>query len=273
VLTDTHCHLDSERFDDDRSEVLSRAWQTGVNRILIPGLDLRSSLRAVKMAESHPNLYAAIGVHPSDSLTWDRQTISALKELAIHPKVVAVGEIGLDYYWEAAPREHQIKVLKEMLELAKELQLPVVLHLREKNDRPEGDCSQDLFEILELWVSHLKKDDSPLAEHPGVLHSFSGTRELVQKAVSMNFMIGVTGPVTFKRAEMRKDIVSHLQLEHILIETDSPFLAPEPMRGKRNEPSFVAFIADKIAEIHSTTREQVAEVTIANSNRLFGWGG
>jgi TatD DNase family protein len=273
VLTDTHCHLDFDKFDVDREEVLSRAWDTGLTKILIPGLDLRSSLRAIHLAESHPNLFAAIGVHPSDSLTWDGQTISALKELSLGQKVVAIGEIGLDYYWDAAPREHQHKVLTEQLTLAEELELPVVIHLREKGDILEGDCSQDLLHILEDWTRKLIKTNNPISNRPGVLHSFSGSLSLAKKAIKMNFYIGVTGPVTYKNASARQDVIANLPLERLLIETDSPFLAPDPRRGKRNEPANVAFIADKIAEIHSTTREHVAGITTSNAARLFSWGG
>jgi TatD DNase family protein len=273
VLTDTHCHLDFEKFDADRQDVLQRAWDAGLTRILIPSLDLKSSVRAVKLAESDPKLYAAIGVHPTDSLTWDGQTISALRKISISQKVVAIGEIGLDYYWDSAPHKLQIKVLVEQLNLAEELELPVVIHLREKNDQLEGECSQDLLKILEKWTGHLQAIHQPLAERPGVLHSFSGSQDVAQKALELGFFIGVTGPVTYNGASKRQELISRLPLDKLLIETDAPFLTPVPNRGKRNEPAYVAFIADKIAEILSTTREQVAEVTTANSVRLFGWRG
>jgi TatD DNase family protein len=273
VLTDTHCHLDFDKFDADRQEVLSRAWGAGVTKILIPGLDLSSSLRAIHLAESHPDLFAAIGVHPGDSLTWDGQTISALRELSLSQKVVAIGEIGLDYYWETAPREHQQKVLIEQLTLAEELELPVVIHMREKGDNLEGDCSQELLLILQDWTHHLSISNHSLSKRPGVLHSYSGSLSLAKKLLEMNFYIGVTGPVTYKNASGRKEVIAQLPLDRILIETDSPFLAPDPKRGKRNEPAYVAFITDKIAEIHSTTREQVAAITSSNAARLFSWGG
>jgi TatD DNase family protein len=273
VLTDTHCHLDFEKFDGDRQDVLARAWEAGLTRILIPGLDLRSSLHAVKLAESHPNLFAAIGVHPNDSLTWDAQTIPALRELSISQKVVAIGEIGLDYFWDTAPHDHQKKVLREQLALAAELQLPVVIHLREKGDTSDGDCARDMIQILEEWTNQLLVEKNPLTERPGVLHSFSGILQTAQKAISMNFFIGVTGPVTYKKAVERQALVASLPLERILIETDAPFLSPVPKRGNRNEPAYVAFIADKIADIHSTSREQVAEISSSNAVRLFSWGG
>jgi TatD DNase family protein len=273
VLNDTHCHLDFDKFDNDRQDVLTRAWEAGLTRIMIPGVDLRSSLRAVKLAESHPNLFAAVGVHPGDSLTWDAQSIPALRELSISQKVVAIGEIGLDYYWNIAPHDHQQKVLREQLDLAAELQLPVVIHLREKEDASDGDCARDVIQILEKWTNQLKFENNPLAEGPGVLHSFSGILQTAEKAITMNFLIGVTGPVTYKNSVERQAMVASLPLDKILIETDSPFLAPVPKRGNRNEPAYVVFIADKIADIHSTTREQVAKITSVNAARLFSWGG
>jgi TatD DNase family protein len=272
-LTDTHCHLDLEQFDADRSEVLDRAWAAGLTRILIPGLDLASSLRAVKLAESHPNLYAAIGVHPNDSLTWLGETSNKLRVLAEAPKVKAIGEIGLDYYWNDAPHDHQRLVLTEQLALAAELKLPVVLHLREMDNAQDGDCARDLIKILETWVESLRVGNNPLAERPGVLHSFSGGKSTAEKVINMNFYIGITGPVTYKNAQDRRDVVKIIPLERLLIETDAPFLAPVPQRGRRNEPAFVGYIADRIAEIHSRNPEEIAVFTTANAQRLFAWGG
>jgi TatD DNase family protein len=270
-LTDTHCHLDLEKFDSDRTEVLRRAEQAGLNRILIPGLNLSSSRSALKLAESRPILYAAIGVHPNDSLAWDGQHISSLRELSLNPKVVAIGEIGLDYYWDSAPHDHQQIVLKEQLALAAELQLPVVIHFREKGNAPGGDCASDLMNILGEWGAGLRRERSPLAEKPGVLHSFSGTLEMAQAAITLGFYVGVTGPVTFDNGQRRQELVAALPLDRIVIETDAPFLAPHPHRGKRNEPAYVRLIADKIALVRSYTTEQVAMATSQNARRLFNW--
>ena len=272
-LTDTHCHLDLGKFDADRDDVIRRALAAGLTRILIPGITLKSSRAIVKLAESQPNLFAAVGVHPNDSNTWDAQTIPALRELAVSLKVVAIGEIGLDYYWEAAPREYQHKVLEEQLNLAAEQQLPVIIHIREKDDAPDGDCAQDTLKILEQWVQQLRVDKNPLAEQPGVIHSFSGTRQTAEKAIALNFYLGVTGPVTYKNAESRQEVVAALPLERLLIETDAPYLAPQPKRGQRNEPAYVLFMAEKIALLHSLSLDQVAETTTANADRLFAWGG
>lgn len=271
-LTDTHCHLDMGKFDADRSEVIGRALAVGLTRILVPGLTLKSSRAIVKMAEGHPNLFAAVGVHPNDATTWDPQTVPALRELAVSLKVVAIGEIGLDYYWQKSPREHQQKVLQEQLNLAAELQLPVILHAREKGDTLNGDCAQDMIKMLEAWVQKLRVDQNPLAERPGVLHSFSGSRQTAEQIIALNFYMGVTGPVTFPNAKERQEIIAALPLEWLLIETDAPYLTPQAQRGKRNEPAYVRFTAEKIAALHSIHPDQVAEATTANAARLFAWG-
>jgi TatD DNase family protein len=217
-------------------------------------------------------IYTAIGVQPNESLTWDNASIQALRELAANPKVVAIGEIGLDYYWEAAPYEHQQRVFHEQLELATELELPVIIHLREKGDTPDGLCYEDAMSILEEWVAGLGAEKKALKKNPGVLHSFSGSLETAQRAIGLNFFIGITGPVTFKNAKAKQEMVASLPLEKLLIETDAPYLAPHPHRGKRNEPAFVSEIADKIAGLQSRNQEEVAIVTTRNATRLFSWG-
>jgi TatD DNase family protein len=272
VLTDTHCHLDLKQFDEDRTAVIERAEKAGLVRILIPALTVTSSLAATKLAESHPILYTAIGVQPNESLTWDNASISALRELAVNPKVVAIGEIGLDYYWDSAPHDHQGRVFREQLDLAAELELPVVIHLREKDDATDGPCYEDAMSILEEWVAGLGPDKEALRNNPGVLHSFSGSLETAQRAIGPNFYIGITGPVTFKNARQKQEMVTQLPLENLLIETDAPYLAPQPHRGKRNEPAFVAKIADKIAGLQSRSQDEVATVTTKNAARLFSWG-
>ncbi len=175
----------------------------------------------------------------------------------------------MDYYWDKFPHDLQQCVLKKQLDLAADLELPVVLHCREKGDAPDGPCASDLLGILEEWVGRLGRGKSPLAERPGVLHSFSGSHLTAQRAIGLNFYLGVTGPVTYSK--LRQELVASLPLERLLIETDAPFLAPAPQRGKRNEPAFVALIADKIAALHTCNREEAAAVTTANAIRLFGW--
>lgn len=262
-LADTHCHLYLDLFREDLPEILERAKNRGINRILLPGTDLESSQQAVSICEKYPNLFAAVGVHPNDALSWNASTRQALKSLAQHPKVVAVGEIGLDYYRDFAPKELQIEIFGQQLELAAELVLPVIIHNRE--------AIQDLWPQLKKWHNQLTAANSPLARLPGVLHSFDGDISSAQTAIQSNFMIGITGPVTFKNAVQRQELIASLPLNHLLLETDSPYLSPHPFRGRRNEPERIFFIAEKVAELHQETLEYTAQITTENSNRLFHW--
>ena len=275
MLTDTHCHLDYNKFDSDRDSVLARAQEAGLFRVLVPGLEEQSSREAVQLAESNPMVYAAVGFHPTDLEHFSEETFNKVRALSNHPKVLAVGEIGLDYYWvkEEDKRAFQREALKKQLAFAESVNKPVIIHMREENDAWFGQASVDLMEVLAEWYGKLREQKHPLAEKPGVLHSYNGNLETAQKAIALNFYIGVTGPVTYKNAEEKRRIIGQLPLERLLIETDAPFLTPVPQRGKRNEPAFVTYIADKIAEIHITTREQVANITTENASRLFGWGG
>jgi TatD DNase family protein len=270
-LTDTHCHLDYNKFDADRTEVIQRAIDSGLVRILVPGLDHASSAAAVRLAESTASVYAAVGFHPTDLDKFSESAFQQVKELARHPKVVAIGEIGLDYYWvkENDKRAFQREALKQQLQFAKEMGKPVVIHMREEKDAWFGEASVDLLEILSTWQANLQ---SPIRERPGVLHSFNGDLETAQKALALNFYIGITGPVTYPKAEKKREIIRQLPITQLLIETDAPFLPPVPHRGKRNEPAYVLHIADKIAEIHSKSPAEVAAITTSNAARLFAWG-
>ena len=200
---------------------------------------------------------------------------SRVAQDAIKNQIVAIGEIGLDYYWVKEPdkRARQCEVLKGQLKLAQAINKPVVIHMREENDLWFGQASIDLLEVLSDWHKELRTENHPLSDKPGVLHYYNGNLEAAQEALALNFYIGATGPVTYKIAEEKRRIVRQLPLERLLIETDAPFLTPVPHRGRRNEPAFVGYIADKIAEIQMTTREQVAAITTASAGRLFGWGG
>ncbi len=271
TLTDTHCHLDLVNFDADRQAVLDRAVQAGVARILVPALNLTSSLSAVKLAHSQPMVFAAIGIHPTEVAGFEPSMLNDLRNLARHPRVIAIGEIGLDYYWTAAPREQQQKVLVGQLSLAAELRLPVVIHFREKADDTAEDCASDLLRILKKWTSAMKKENNPLVEGPGVLHSFSGSLKTARAAMKLGFFIGISGPVTYKNAGERQKLVAALPLDRILLETDAPFQTPHPHRGKRNEPAYVRLIADKIAEVRSESPDQVISTTGGNAQQLFAW--
>jgi TatD DNase family protein len=264
VLIDTHCHLDSEVFDTDRDEVLARATEAGVTALLNPGTNLQTSASAVQSAEKYENLFAAVGMHPNDSTQWGAESAGELSELARHPKVVAIGEIGLDYYWDKAPKNIQQQVLQEQLALAAELELPVIVHNRE--------AGADVLKMLMDWQADLVLAGSSLAERPGVLHSFSGDRATAESAVAAHFLIGLTGPLTFKNAKELQEIAADLPLENLLVETDSPYLSPHPQRGQRNEPAKVRLVAEKLAELKDLPFSDVAAASTANARRLFNFG-
>jgi TatD DNase family protein len=263
TLTDTHCHLDFEAFDSDRDLVLERARQAGLVRMLNPGIDVLSSQAILKLAEETPEVYAAVGVHPNSATTFNNQTLEQLREIAVHPKVVAIGEIGLDYYRDRAPKDVQLRIFRKQLELASELDLPVIIHNRQATD--------DVLSLLSEWHAQLSRASSPLAGQPGVLHSYSDDEVNGLKAIALNFFIGITGPVTFQNARDFQRVVSALPVTSLLIETDAPFLTPHPRRGQRNEPALVRLVVEKIAELHSSKVQDVAAVTTKNADRLFNW--
>lgn len=261
ALVDTHCHLDFTVFEADRAEVVERAREAGVVRIINPGIDLPTSEFAVNLASRFVEVYAAVGVHPNEVLSVGEFREESFTTLLEDEKVVAIGEIGLDYYWQTTPAELQRRTFAAQLELAAQRGLPVIVHNR--------DAIQDVLSMLRDWQSDWRKNHPDLSKHAGVLHSFSGTIEEAEQAVDMGFLIGITGPVTYKKAFRLQHLVTVLPLECLLVETDAPFMTPLPFRGKRNEPSYVRFTASKIAEVRGIDFEQVAEVTTANARRLF----
>jgi TatD DNase family protein len=260
-LTDTHCHLDFDRFDKDREEVVQRAMEVGVVRILVPGIDLSSSQAAIRLAEKYPQVYAAVGVHPNSGGTWETGTLPQIRSLSQHPKVVAIGEIGLDYYRQWTPHGVQKKILMAQLELALEVGLPVIIHCRE--------AYRDILRIILDWV--IRITPIKLSNAPGVFHSFSGNIEQVKLLTEKRFSFGISGPVTYKNADRLRRVVAEIPLERVLIETDAPFLTPHPRRGKRNEPAYVYYIAEKIAEICNISPLEIGDITSENSVRLFNW--
>lgn len=270
MLVDTHCHLNFKAFKGDRELVLERARMAGVVRILNPGIDLDSSREAVILAESHDEIYAAVGVHPNESSSWDRGVLKTLSDMAVEPKVVAIGEIGLDYYRDRAPKDHQKKVFRDQLELAAELALPVVIHSRNAS-LEDQQAIDDIESILTDWVNELVKSESELVARPGVLHSFSSNSRAAQGVRNINFFLGITGPVTFRNADTLREVVSSTPLEGLLIETDAPFLTPHPHRGKRNEPAYVHYVAEKIAQLYDKSYDFVTYTTSKNAERLFNW--
>lgn len=260
--TDTHCHLDFQRFDQDREAVISRAWKAGLVWILIPGIDLPTNQAAIELANKYPQkISAAVGIHPNHGQPWTADIMYTLREQAEKPSVVAIGEIGLDYYREHTPKEQQQQMLEEQLALAADLNLPVILHNRDSTD--------DLLAILRDWHDGLEKANNPLAQNPGVLHSYDADLDSALDAIKMNFYIGIGGPVTFKNAPDRKRVTQELPLDHLLLETDAPFLAPHPHRGKRNEPAYIPLIAEEIARLHKISLEEVGRQTTENAKVLF----
>jgi TatD DNase family protein len=255
--------LDFNSFDKDRDRVITRARESGVERVLNPGINLESSTIAVNLSKEYSEIYAAVGVHPNDGLSWESDSVSQLRKLATYKKVVAIGEIGLDFYRDRTPKELQIQIFKEQLNLAAELNLPVVIHSRES--------LAEVLKILKEWRKKLDHSQSWLAKYPGVLHSFSGDAQFAERTRELNFFIGITGPVTFRNAEDLQDLVIRLPLQELLIETDAPFLSPHPHRGKRNEPAKVKLVAEKIAELHQEAYNTVTDITTTNAAQLFRW--
>jgi TatD DNase family protein len=263
ALTDTHCHLDFDWFDADRGLVIERALEAGLDRILNPGIDLNSSRNAIRLAQEHNLIYAAVGMHPSEVEGWDDGTLAELREMASASKVVAIGEIGLDYYHGASWREQQIKIFRQQLDLAAEYSLPVIVHNR--------DATEDTLQILCAWQETLVKTGSLLAKRPGVLHAFSGNLQDAERAIAHEFVFGVDGPITFKNGENLRQLVATLPPACLLIETDAPFLTPHPFRGSRNEPKNVKYVVEKLAEITNLPVSSVASQTTANAGRIFQW--
>jgi TatD DNase family protein len=257
TLVDTHCHLDLDRFDEDRDAIVQRAAEYGVTRIIVPAIDLASCDAVLRLTEQHEGVYAAVGVHPNSTAVLLDNWLELIRRYAQHPKVVAIGEIGLDYYWDDSPRSVQHDALRQQLALAADLDLPVIIHNRE--------ASADVIRLLAT---------SPLVgrARPGVLHSFSGDWQTAQAALDLGFYLGFTGPVTYKKADELRDIAVRTPLDRILVETDAPYLTPHPYRGKRNEPGYVRFVAEKIAEIRGMETAVFAAHTTANAERLFGIG-
>jgi len=262
-LVDAHCHLNFTDFDNDRILVIERARGIGISRILIPAIDLVTSRSALKFASQFPEVFAAVGVHPNSGMTWTKETLSEIKLMADETKVVAIGEIGLDYYRDHTPKEVQRKILIQQLELAADLGLPVIIHNR--------DATDDIVDILRDWYVTLKRIGSKLVNYPGEMHSYSAGLDTARMMVDLNFKLGITGPVTFRNSQLLQSVVISLPLESLLLETDAPYLTPDPYRGKRNEPANVRIVAEKIAELKNCSPGLVAKITTESADQLFDW--
>lgn len=252
MLFDTHAHYDSNQFKDDRMEVLAALPQAGVGLVVNPGCDLATSRTAAELSETFPHVYAAVGVHPGDCADWQDSWLSELEQLAReHQKVRAIGEIGLDYYWkDNPPRQLQKHVFHAQMDLAEQLNLPIIVHDREAH----GDC-------LEAVQAH--------PNITGVYHCYSGSLEDAKVLVKLGWMISFTGTITYKNARKALEVVEWLPMDRIMIETDSPYLTPEPFRGKRNDSGHVHLVAEKIAQIKGLEPDEAARITLENGKRFF----
>lgn len=251
MLFDTHAHYDSRQFDADRDQVLSALPGQGVGLVVNPGCDLDSSRRAIGIAERYPFVYAAVGVHPEDCAGWQDTDVDELRSLAAHPKVVAVGEIGLDYYWkENPPRQFQQKVFRAQLALARELDLPVIVHDREAH----GDCLSIIREFPQVR---------------GVFHCFSGSAEMAKELVGLGWMISFTGALTYKNARKAVEAAQAVPLDRIMIETDSPYMAPVPCRGERCHSGLARHTCQRLAELRGISLEECARITFENGTEFY----
>lgn len=256
MYIDSHAHIEMDRFDEDREAVIQRALDAGVEIIVNVGngdVSRDSHSAALRVAETYPFIYTTVGVHPHEARLLDDELMARLLDWSHHPKVIAWGEIGLDYYYDNSPREAQRAAFRRQLQAASERRLPAVIHTR--------DAEDDTLAILaDEWK------DSGL---PGIIHCFTGTRRLAEEAIKLGFYISFSGVVTFKKAEGLRDTAKALPIEKVLIETDAPFLAPIPYRGKRNEPAYVVETAKAIAELRGLACEEVGRITAGNFKGLF----
>ncbi|WP_294581128.1 TatD family hydrolase [uncultured Thomasclavelia sp.] len=247
---DTHCHLNSEELYENHDFFVSRALDNQVNHMVVVGYTLESSKKAIELANQYDFIYAAVGIGPNDCLETTKEDMAILEEYLKAPKVVALGEIGLDYYWDTVGKEKQMEVFQWQMDLAKKYQKPVVIHCR--------DAYEDTYQVL-------KRNG-----HPGIMHCYSGSVEMAKRFIDIGFYISLAGPVTFKNARVPKDVAANIDLDNLLIETDCPYLTPHPYRGKLNEPANVVYIAQEIAKLKNMEIENVARATTFNAKKVFG---
>ncbi|UXC32590.1 TatD family hydrolase [Bacillus safensis] len=252
MLFDTHAHLNAEQYNEDLEQVIERAKSEKVEKIVVVGFDRPTITRAMELIEEYDFIYAAIGWHPVDAIDMTDEDLAWIKDLSQHEKVVAIGEMGLDYYWDKSPKDVQKEVFRRQIALAKEVNLPIVIHNR--------DATEDVVTILK---------EEGAAEVGGIMHCFTGSLETAKVCMDMNFYISFGGPVTFKNAKKPKEVVKEIPSNRLLIETDCPYLTPVPFRGKRNEPSYVKYIAEQIAELREISFEELAELTTKNAKKVF----
>ncbi|WP_462421815.1 TatD family hydrolase [Salinicoccus sp. Marseille-QA3877] len=254
MLIDTHVHLNADHYDEDLEEVILRARDTGIEKMVVVGFDRKTIERTMKLIDRHADVYGVIGWHPVDAVDCTDEDLEWIEELSKHEKIVGIGETGLDYHWDKSPKDVQKELFRRQIALAKRVDLPIIIHNRESTE----DC-----------VEILKEEQA--GDIGGIMHAFSADENVADEVINMNFYISLGGPVTFKNAQLPKDIAVHVPLERLLVETDAPFLTPHPHRGKRNEPSYVKLIAEKIAELRDMPYESLAKATTENAERLFNF--
>ncbi|MFT2142322.1 TatD family hydrolase [Staphylococcus sp. GDY8P145P] len=252
MLIDTHVHLNADQYDEDLQEVIDRALEEGIDRMFVVGFDTNTIERTMKLIDQYDFIYGIIGWHPVDAFDCTEERLQWIEELSKHPKIIGIGEMGLDYHWDKSPKDIQKEVFRKQIALAKRVQLPIIIHNRE--------ATQDCVDIL-------KEENA--SEVGGIMHSFSGSNEIADEILKMNFYISLGGPVTFKNAKQPKEVAQHVPLDRLLVETDAPYLSPHPYRGKRNEPARVKLVAEQIAELRGISYEEVCKATTENAERLF----
>ncbi|MED1795071.1 TatD family hydrolase [Brevibacillus nitrificans] len=252
MLFETHTHLNAKEFDEDREETIARARENGVSTIVNIGFNEETIPTCIELAEKHDFIYAVVGWHPQDAKDMTDEHLEWIEELSRHPKVVGLGEMGLDYYWDTSPKDVQADVFRKQIRLARKVDMPIIIHNR--------DAHQDVISILR---------EEKAADVGGIMHCFSGSWETAKLALDMNFYISFGGPLTFKNAKQPKEVAAKVPLDRLLIETDSPYLTPHPFRGKRNESGYVRYVCEEMANIRGLSYEEMAEITSENARRLF----
>ncbi|GGE53942.1 putative metal-dependent hydrolase YabD [Pullulanibacillus camelliae] len=252
MLFDTHTHINAEEFNEDRDEVITRAHEAGVSNMVVVGFDRPTIEAAMAIVKEHEDMYAAVGWHPVDAIDMTDEDLDWIRALLKDPKVVAVGEMGLDYHWDKSPAEIQKEVFRKQIHLAKEMDMPIIIHNRE--------ATEDIVAILE---------EERASAVGGIMHCYSSDWEHAKRCLDMNFYISFGGPVTFKNGHLAKEVASQVPLDRLLIETDCPYLSPHPFRGKRNEPARVQLVAEQIAVLRDKSFEEIAEITSNNAKTLF----
>ena len=252
MLIDTHVHLNADHYDEDLDEVIERAREAGVSHFVVIGFDNKTIDRTMELIDKYEDVYGVIGWHPVDAVDCRDEDLARIEKLSSHPKVVGIGETGLDYHWDKSPEHIQKEIFKAQIALAKRVNLPLIIHNRE--------ATGDVVEILE---------EEGAGEVGGIMHAFSGSPEIADRVLKIGFMISLGGPVTFKNAKQPKEVAKYVPLDKLLIETDAPFLTPHPHRGKRNEPAYVKLVAEEIAKLRDISYEEVAKATSDNALKIY----